>query len=186
MLGHEGRQPVHLLLDVGDAGARYLLKFVADLLLIVLELFDVAVHIVALTSAIVDEVVDGGAPVMASYSWLDGLLEVHEMVIEESCFFLVDRVLDVVVVTDDEHDALSGDSELLFSAVQLCNRVRDVAVAKGRDLLPVCHLSQDLVQRAVEVALQQTTPGLLEQGVLQNLLWNLFGLVLRPGENGDV
>ena len=99
--------------------------------MIVLELFDVEVHIVALTSAIVDEVVDRGAPVMPSNSWLDSLFEVHEMVIEESCFFLVDRVLDVVVVTDDEHDALSGDSKLLFPAVQLCNRVRDVAVAKG-------------------------------------------------------
>jgi hypothetical protein len=58
LLCHESWQQVDSLLDVGDASTGNLLELLHNFLLVVLEFLYVGVDFKALTSAIVDEVVD--------------------------------------------------------------------------------------------------------------------------------
>lgn len=91
---------------------------------------------------------------MPSDAWLNYLFEVGEVLIEERLLILVDHELDVVVVANNEHDALSGDSKLLSPAVEFCNWMRYIAITKGRNFLPIGNFRKDLVQSAVKVALK--------------------------------
>lgn len=54
---------------------------------------------------------------MPSDTWLDYLFEVGEVLIEERLLIFVDHELDVVVVANNEHYALSGDSKLLSPTI---------------------------------------------------------------------
>lgn len=130
MLGNEGSKQVDRLLDVGDACGRDLLKLILNLLLVVLEHLNIGEDILALTSTVVNEVVDGRSPVMTLDTRINCLLKVLKMVTKQGLLVLVDHVLNVVVVANNQHHTLPCDTKLLFSSIQLCNRMRNVAIAK--------------------------------------------------------
>jgi hypothetical protein len=77
------------------------------------------------------------------------------MVTEQGLLLIVDLELNIVVVTNDKHDALSGDSQLLFPTVQFCDWMRNVAITESGDLLPISDFGQNLVQIAIEVTFEE-------------------------------
>lgn len=78
------------------------------------------------------------------------------MVTEEGLFLIIDCELDVIVISDNKHNTLSGNSELLFAAIKLCNWVRNIAITESRYFLPVLNFSKYLVQVAIKVTLKKT------------------------------
>ena len=76
---------------------------------------------------------------------------------EERQLIVLDRVLDVVIVANDEHDVLAEDTQLLLLDEELADLRRYHRQAERHDLLPVSSLADQLMQLGVEVGLEEGT-----------------------------
>ena len=110
------------------------LEFFVDTSLSFLELFNLLEDLLALATASVHECVSCCTPIESLDTRLDGTVQLIKMLLEQKLLlkdilFLVLIVLvlldlgncmhDGVVVTDDKHDILTQDSQLLFLAEEL-------------------------------------------------------------------
>jgi len=86
-------------------------------------------------------------------AWLNRPVQVIQVLLEERLLLIVDGVNDVVVISDDEHDVLSEDSQLLLSLEKSGDVVRNGDEAKSLNFCPVRDFNHDLVQVTVKVAL---------------------------------
>ena len=121
-----------------------LLELIQDALLVLLELADLLEDLLTLATASVNKGIGGGAPVETLDTRLNGAVEHVEMLLKQELLLVLDRVHNRVVVTNDEHDVLSEDAQLLLLPKQFRNRVRYRDVAKGLDLSPVLDLNDYL------------------------------------------
>lgn len=75
------------------------------------------------------------------------------MLLEERLFLIIDGVDNIVVISDDEHDVLSEDSQLLLSLEKSRDVVRNGHKTKSLNFCPIRNFYDDLVQVTIKVAL---------------------------------
>jgi len=97
------------------------------------------------------------------------------VLLEEKLFFLINKVHDVIEVTDDHHDIFLSQAQCFFALVEL--RKVDVQVDQAvlLDLVPVVDLDHDLAQVCVKVALKKSNFARLgKHSVLTQESWLAF------------
>lgn len=104
-------------MNVCNACGRNPFKLIQNFLLIILEHLNIGEYTLALSSTIVNKIINGRTPVMSLDSWINLLLQGLQMVTKEISFVLVYHELNVVVITNYEHDTFSCDSELFLAGI---------------------------------------------------------------------
>jgi hypothetical protein len=59
-------------------------------------------------------------------SWLNSPVKHVQMLFEERSFLVINSVNDIVVISHNQHDVFSKDSQLIFSLEQLQNMIWNV------------------------------------------------------------
>jgi len=121
-----------------------LLEFLVDTQVCLLELLHLLEDFLTLATAGIYECVCRSPPVESLNTRFDGPVKAIEVLLEEELLLVGDGVHDGVVVTDDKHDILTKNSQLLLLAQELRDSVGYRDVTKGLDLGPVLHFNDDL------------------------------------------
>ena len=118
---NEVRQQVENLLNISEGGLGDLVKLSVDLLHIALEGLDLLEDFFALRPAVVDEGVSARNPRVFPDTRQYLSIQATQVLLEQRNLLILDRVLDVVVVANDEHHILSEDAQLLLASQKLAN-----------------------------------------------------------------
>ena len=79
------------------------------------------------------------------------------MFTKQRLLFVINGMDDVIVISDDEHDILSKNSQLLFSLQKSLNIMRNSNETKCLDFRPVRNFCHHFVQITIEVTFKKTT-----------------------------
>jgi hypothetical protein len=79
-----------------------------------LGIIDFLEIIKTVATALVDECISLSQPVEAPDTWLNELVKLGKMIVEEVLLFLVDDLHDAIVVSHNQHHIFAQDSELFL------------------------------------------------------------------------
>ena len=153
LLAHEVVKLVKTLLDVGQNSGLNLLELIVDGLVSLLEDLDLSQSLITVGSSLTAEALVEVNPVLDVDTLSDVVIKLIEMLLEKVSLLLVDQVHDVVVVTNDQHDVLSVNSESVMFGRKSSKLDWHVDQTLGSNLVPVFDLDKYFVESSIEIRL---------------------------------